>query len=446
MKKHNITALLLSACIAVLPVCTAAAADSLSEIQSDRAAKEAELETLKEHVSLLNSEKGRLSDQLSGLTADGRAMREEYDQLTDEMAAAEAGMNEAVEAVQTAYENVETQKNAYQTRLSTLFQYRHKSVLEVLLASDNLEGFFSNVRLMNYIADADQQLLENLMTAKEEADEQKAAAERSVEAYKQFLANKQLQLDQLSEGISLLEQDIRSKDSEIASDQEKAEAAELYITELDSRINAVYQELERRRAESTATTTTATTTTTTATVGENEPDAPSDNQTEQPTEPPTEPAPPPEPNPPSDFPGTLLNPLTGYHYVTSPYGPRVHPITGDPSGFHYGVDFNAGFGEPVRAAKGGTVVLAEASWQGQNYTEHKSGYGNYITIDHGDGTATTYAHLKYVEVSKGQYVSEGERIGQVGSTGASTGSHLHFEFAFGGSTHDPLDYIRSLSE
>ena len=106
-----------------------------------------------------------------------------------------------------------------------------------------------------------------------------------------------------------------------------------------------------------------------------------------------------------------------------------------------GVDFSAAFGTPVRAAKSGTVIIANAPYQGQNYTSHKSGYGNYITIDHGDGTSTTYAHLKYVDVSKGQYVDVGQYIGQVGSTGASTGAHLHFEYAIYGETVDPIKYI-----
>ena len=111
---------------------------------------------------------------------------------------------------------------------------------------------------------------------------------------------------------------------------------------------------------------------------------------------------------------------------------------GDLNGFHWGPTSRR-----LRhlGAGGCGTAIANAPYQGQNYTSDKSGYGNYITIDHGDGTATTYAHLKYVEVSKGQYVDRGEYIGQVGSTGASTGAHLHFEYSVYGTRVDPMDYI-----
>ena len=130
-------------------------------------------------------------------------------------------------------------------------------------------------------------------------------------------------------------------------------------------------------------------------------------------------------------------PLASYNFLSSPYGPRVHPITGNPTAFHYGMDFAANFGTPVRATLDGTVVIANATWQGQNYTSHKSGHGNYVTIQHANGLTSTYAHLKYVAVGVGQVIKQGQYIGQVGSTGASTGAHLHFELASYGKTFNP---------
>lgn len=109
-----------------------------------------------------------------------------------------------------------------------------------------------------------------------------------------------------------------------------------------------------------------------------------------------------------------------------------------PNSFHYGTDFSASAGTPVRASLDGVVVLVDKSWQGQTYTDHKSGYGNFVTIQHANGVTTTYAHLKYVLVDVGQTVKQGEYIGQVGSTGASTGPHLHFEIAIYGSTVNPM--------
>ncbi|MEZ4409891.1 MAG: M23 family metallopeptidase [Polyangiales bacterium] len=112
--------------------------------------------------------------------------------------------------------------------------------------------------------------------------------------------------------------------------------------------------------------------------------------------------------------------------VTSPYGWRVHPITGRWT-LHTGIDFGAGTGTHIYACRGGTVV--RASWYG--------GYGNATIIDHGGGMRTLYGHQSRFGVSVGQHVSAGQHIGYVGSTGNSTGAHLHFEVYINGSTVDP---------
>jgi len=103
-------------------------------------------------------------------------------------------------------------------------------------------------------------------------------------------------------------------------------------------------------------------------------------------------------------------------------------------GGHRGIDIDGfgNYGAPIYAAAGGQVVLA--SWS-------DAGYGYYVVIDHGDGTQTLYAHLSEIWVSQGQYVGQGEAIGALGSTGYSTGPHLHFEVHVGGVPVDPLAYL-----
>jgi murein DD-endopeptidase MepM/ murein hydrolase activator NlpD len=99
--------------------------------------------------------------------------------------------------------------------------------------------------------------------------------------------------------------------------------------------------------------------------------------------------------------------------------------------FHPGVDLGADYGEVVRAAAAGTV--ASADWDG--------GYGQKIDIDHGNGYHTWYAHLSKMEVQAGQYVHKGQEIGLVGSTGFSTGPHLHYQVMLNGSAIDPTPYL-----
>jgi murein DD-endopeptidase MepM/ murein hydrolase activator NlpD len=112
--------------------------------------------------------------------------------------------------------------------------------------------------------------------------------------------------------------------------------------------------------------------------------------------------------------------------ITSPFGWRTNPFGGGPE-FHQGLDIAAPMGTTVTAAAGGTVIMAQ--WYG--------GYGNYILIDHGAGFSTGYGHLSAMYVSVGQSVQRGQAIGAVGSTGQSTGPHLHFEVRIAGKPVDP---------
>lgn len=122
--------------------------------------------------------------------------------------------------------------------------------------------------------------------------------------------------------------------------------------------------------------------------------------------------------------GTFSWPVTGT--ITSPFGWRSNPFGGAPE-FHQGLDIAAPSGTTVTAAAAGTVIMAQ--WYG--------GYGNYILIDHGGGYSTGYGHLSAIYVSNGQSVSRGQAIGAVGSTGQSTGPHLHFEIRIAGKPVDP---------
>ncbi|KNE82909.1 MULTISPECIES: peptidoglycan DD-metalloendopeptidase family protein [Streptomyces] len=130
----------------------------------------------------------------------------------------------------------------------------------------------------------------------------------------------------------------------------------------------------------------------------------------------------------------MAMPLAGNPPMTSPYGMRVHPVTGV-NKLHTGIDFGVPSGTPIRAAMDGTVTFA--GWN--------TGYGNRVVISHGtmDGKtiATTYNHMSAIGVSKGQKVKVGAPVGAVGSTGYSTGAHLHFEVQQNGQYVNPAPWI-----
>ena len=127
--------------------------------------------------------------------------------------------------------------------------------------------------------------------------------------------------------------------------------------------------------------------------------------------------------------GTFIWPVSGP--ITSPFGYRTDPITGA-TAFHSGIDIGASCGTPIKAAGTGSVVTA-----GFN----SGGYGNMTLINHGNGLATLYGHQSSIIVSAGQAVTQGQLIGYVGSTGKSTGCHLHFEVRVNGNRVDPTGYL-----
>ena len=128
--------------------------------------------------------------------------------------------------------------------------------------------------------------------------------------------------------------------------------------------------------------------------------------------------------------GSGVWPAPDSHTITSNYGGRSYPLDGSYN-YHLGTDIGASYGTPVVAYQGGTVLIASYHWS----------YGNYVVVDHGNGLSTLYAHMSALTVSAGQTVTAGQQVGQVGSTGSSTGPHLHFEVRINGSNVDPAPYL-----
>ena len=126
--------------------------------------------------------------------------------------------------------------------------------------------------------------------------------------------------------------------------------------------------------------------------------------------------------------GQLAWPAPGFYHISSPFGPRWGRI-------HKGIDISGGGinGANACAAASGTVITAKYGYNG--------GYGNYVQIDHGNGLCTLYAHMSSLSVSQGQHINVGEKVGNIGSTGNSTGPHLHFSVIVNGTFFDPMPYL-----
>jgi len=137
--------------------------------------------------------------------------------------------------------------------------------------------------------------------------------------------------------------------------------------------------------------------------------------------------------------GVMAWPVPGFYRVSSPFGYRIHPILGTRK-LHTGIDIGRNL-DPPKSIDGAAIVAAESGKV--IYAAYRSGYGNTVMVDHGNGIVTLYAHQQTggIKVSVGQNVDKGQRIGTVGSTGLSTGPHLHFEVRVNGTCVDPMEYL-----
>jgi len=131
--------------------------------------------------------------------------------------------------------------------------------------------------------------------------------------------------------------------------------------------------------------------------------------------------------------GDYTWPVPGHYTVSSRFGWRPNPFGGSSSNWHSGLDIAAPNGANIVAVDAGVVVLASIGWNG--------GYGNMVMIDHGNGVATLYAHASSILVTEEQAVARGEVIASIGSTGWSTGPHLHIEFRINGTAEDPANFL-----
>ena len=127
------------------------------------------------------------------------------------------------------------------------------------------------------------------------------------------------------------------------------------------------------------------------------------------------------------FKGTFNHPVKGWGCLSQPFGHTSY------ENFHTGIDLTAQCGTVIMASASGTITFTGGGWGG--------GYGNHIIISHGNGFSTLYGHLSKIMVSKGQYVNQGQQIGVMGSTGWSTGTHLHFEIRKNNSPQNPINYL-----
>ena len=354
----------------------------------------------KSNISNTESEKKSVSTDIENLDAKIQVTSAKISTLESEIVRLNKDIAENQEKLEEAQVNLSENTDALRMRLREMYKRGNVNYLEVILNSRDIEELLRNNEIISSIARADRELIEFIQ---EQIDTIKETEERlqidkaKVSASKAAVENErqsyQAAVDAKNNYMKVLESNLDLYKAEFEKAQANWDSLDAEIVRLQKQIS------EQKKAEEAAARR-ATRVHSNITVSS----GPRNGQ-------------------------SYTWPLPGHYSISSPFGYRMHPILGY-SKFHSGVDIPAPSGTPIVAAKSGTVIMSQLM----------SGYGNVVMVDHGD-TVTVYAHCSALNVGVGESVKAGDVIAFVGSTGLSTGAHLHFEVRVNGSPVNPLGYV-----
>ena len=341
-----------------------------------------EQKVLKDKINQAHSTAKTLSVEISDLNYE-IALIDEQIIVTDELIAQyEALLTEQENEIAGLEVKIENEKRILDQMIRLSFEYSGTgSAIEFIFSAEDLGDLLSRIDLLGYHLAYNDRVIENYSTSLKALEDTKKSYESAKETLSKYRDDQAARNEEL-EGKKA---EVESKKSRVLADAKEYEKdlaeKQKFVNELDSEI----KELAAMLAKDDKTT----------------------------------------------YTGTFTFPLPANVYrITSYYGNRKDPFTGK-TAYHSGYDFACAKGTKIYAADSGTVVIAK--WNG--------GYGNCVTINHGGGIMTLYGHCSELLVTAGQKVSRGDVIAKVGSTGRSTGNHLHFEVRKNGSVIDPSPYI-----
>lgn len=349
-------------------------------------------ETAQEKLDKARKEQQELQKELEKNKKDRERQQEIKDLLDAEVAEIQAEINvldaeievinnridEKDAELAAAHELSSIQYESYKERVKLIVEKGPITYLEVIMNAKSIEDFFIRMEVVEQIADYDKTLLEELRASEERIEQLK----REIEEERAVAVKK------MEESVALKKELVKKQKASQKILDELA-ASEKEITAEMKKAKEAEQEAQKEIARLVSQDNTRY-------VG-----------------------------------GKLLWPSNTCYTITSPYSMRVHPTLGVYKQ-HTGIDIGAAHGTDVLAAADGTVIIA--GWN--------NAYGNYVVINHGGGLTTLYGHNSKLTVSKGQKVTRGQIIAKVGSTGYSTGPHIHFEVQVNGSPVNPMSYLQ----
>lgn len=353
---------------------------------SDAKKKQQELEQQK---NTAEAEKSELSSELDSIVS-------KMEKTQSDLTAKETEINDAETELVTAKANEDDQYQTMKLRIKYMYENGSNEFLEILMEANSIADLLNKAEYINKISQCDRELLVEYEDTRKDVENRENALKKEyaeLESLQDELAGEQANVEKLLADKNI---QINNLTSEISSNADK-------LKQLIAEAEAA--EARRKEAEATAAAQAAQ-----AAAAASSGTSSSGNASATGT-------------------GSLTHPVPGAA-ITSGFGGRVAPTAGATTG-HDGIDYGAGYGAAVYAADSGTVITAQ----------YNSARGNYIVINHGNGMQTWYQHLSSMNVIVGQTVARGQVIGNVGTTGISTGPHLHFEVHVNGVPVNPLNYL-----
>ncbi len=355
-------------------------ASDVSDMQGELDALIEKREKLEKELATISNKKDAALEQKEIIDQQIMDLNTEAELLEDMVDTLSGELEESEAALEAAEDVLDENTELAKARIRAMYELGSTSYLNILLGSGSLHDFITRFELVKQMAAYDQSVIEDLKTTKATIEQETKAIEEKKIAQENALETLENNVSTLKKKQSQSEALIDSFDQKTAENIKAIQAAEAAEAELQ-------EEIRRALANSSNETF----------VG-----------------------------------GQFLWPVQGYYTITSPFGYRTHPTTGVYK-LHTGVDIAGSkiSGKPILAANSGTVIKAG----------YNRGYGNYVVIDHGGGYSTLYGHASKLAVSAGQSISRGDTIAYVGTTGYSTGYHLHFEIIENGEYKDPLSFF-----
>ena len=413
-----ITAIMLTLIFCMQPVCNVQATEesNLSEAQQEKKTLENDLQKAKELIDSLKgskediqSEVEKLDKQLNEISGKVKELESQLSKKRQEIANTESALNKAKEQEKKQYRNMKK-------RIQFMYENGQTSYVEMLLSADSFTDFLNAVEYITQISQYDRKMLKEYQNMQVTI----ADTQKTLETDYASLQSLQAKVQEEKQAVAALESAKKGELNDVADDLTDAQTvAKAYEAEIQAQneVIAQIQAAQKRAAEQQAAQQQAQA----AEENQGATDAAGENQnTAQNT----------TPSGNGQSTGSMMWPCPSSKRVTSDYGPRTSPTNGASSN-HKGIDIGAAYGADIVAADGGTVLVATYSSSG----------GNYVIIDHGGGLCTVYMHASSLTVSAGQTVSKGQVIAKVGTTGNSTGNHLHFETIINNENINPINVV-----